>query len=356
MAGLTGRRVWVTGHTGFKGAWLSASLLEQGAEVSGFALAPPTEPNLFDVIGLATRMSHVHGDVRDREAVFAACDAADPDVVFHLAAQAIVRLSYAEPVETFDTNVMGTVHVLDAARRRGKRCAVVIVTSDKCYEERADPRPHVEDDPMGGHDPYAASKGAAELVAAAWRRSFFPRERFGEHGVALATVRAGNVIGGGDWARDRIVPDIVRALLAGRPVPVRNSRAIRPWQHVLDALSGYLRLAERLLGPNAESFAEGWNFGPDPADHVDVRELTERILARWGSGSWEPIAESGAPREAGFLALDTTKARRRLDWRPRFGATEAIDATVAWYAAARDGADLAAFTSAQIRDHAGRRS
>lgn len=356
MAGLTGRRVWVTGHTGFKGAWLSAWLLEQGAIVSGFALEPPTEPSLFDAIGLRRRMTHVHGDVRDREAVASDCAAADPDVVFHLAAQAIVRASYAEPVETIDTNVMGTVHVLDAVRRRRKPCAVVVVTSDKCYQERDDARPHGEDDPMGGHDPYAASKGAAELVTAAWRRSFFPPERHAEHGVAVATARAGNVIGGGDWARDRIVPDIVRALLAGRSVKVRNPAAVRPWQHVLDALSGYLRLAERLSGPDGAGYAAAWNFGPGDADPVSVRELTERILARWGTGSWEPAGDASAPRETAFLALDAGKAARRLDWRPRLDAAEAIEATVAWYAAARDGRDLAAVTASQIRAYAERAS
>lgn len=353
MAGLSGRRVWLTGHTGFKGSWLAACLLDEGAEVHGYALEPPTEPALFDAIGLRRRLHHVHGDVRDREAVASACAAADPDVVFHLAAQAIVRASYAEPVETFDANVMGTVHVLDAVRRRGKPCAVVVVTSDKCYEEHGNPRPHREDDPMGGHDPYAASKGAAELVVAAWRRSFFPAERFGEHGVAVATARAGNVIGGGDWARDRIVPDIVRALFAGKPVALRNPLAIRPWQHVLDALSGYRALALAMLGPEGASFGEGWNFGPAADDRVNVRDLTERVLARWGTGAWELAADAQAPREAPFLALDATKATARLAWRPRWRAAEAVDATVAWYAAARDGKDLAAFTSHQIGEHGG---
>ena len=353
MAGLTGRRVWLTGHTGFKGAWLAASLLDEGAEVSGFSLGPPTEPSLFDAIALRGRLRHVHGDLRDREAVARACSEADPDVVFHLAAQAIVRTSYAEPVETFDANVMGTVHVLDAVRRRGRPCAVVVVTSDKCYEEHGTPRPHREDDPLGGHDPYAASKGAAEIAAAAYRRSFFPPERHAEHGVAVATARAGNVIGGGDWARDRIVPDVVRALFAGRPVVLRNPLAIRPWQHVLDALAGYRALARALAGAGGASFGEGWNFGPDPSDRMNVRDLTEQILARWGSGEWEPASDAGAPREAPFLALDAGKARARLSWSPRWSAAEAVDATVAWYAAARDGADLVAFTSRQIRDHGG---
>lgn len=353
MAGLTGRRVWLTGHTGFKGAWLAASLVEEGADVYGYALDPPTDPSLFDAIGLSGRMRDARGDVRDRERVVRACDEADPDVVFHLAAQAIVRTSYVEPVETFDVNVMGTVHVLDAVRRRGKPCAVVVVTSDKCYEEHGTPKPHREDDPLGGHDPYAASKGAAEVAAAAYRRSFFPAERFADHGVTIATARAGNVIGGGDWARDRIVPDVVRALFSARPVVLRNPLAIRPWQHVLDAVAGYRALALALLGPEGASYGEGWNFGPDPADRLNVRDLTERILSRWGSGTWELAADADAPREAPFLALDAGKARRRLGWAPRWQAADAVDATVLWYAAARDGADLVAFTSRQIHQHGG---
>jgi CDP-glucose 4,6-dehydratase len=353
MALLTGRRVWITGHTGFKGSWLAAWLASAGAEVHGFALDPPTKPSLFETIGLASRIRDVRGDVRDRERVARACDEAGPEVVFHLAAQALVRASYVEPVETFHTNVLGTVHVLDAVRRLGRPCVAVVVTSDKCYEERPAGTLLREDDPMGGHDPYAASKGAAELVTASWRRSFFPEDRFDEHRVALATVRAGNVIGGGDWAPDRIVPDIVRALAAGSPVGLRNPAAVRPWQHVLDALSGYVLLAERMLAEGPRGLAEGWNFGPDPGDRIDVERLTERALAAWGSGTWSRVDEARPPHEAGFLALDTGKARRRLGWRPRWDVGKAIDETIAWYAAHRDGRDMAAFTEGQIAAYLG---
>lgn len=349
MADLSGLRVLVTGDTGFKGAWLAALLVDAGAEVHGFALPPPTTPSLFEAAGLGDRIRHRDGDVRDGEAVLRAVEAARPDVVFHLAAQALVRLSYAEPVETFDTNVMGTVRLLEALRRLSRPAAVVVVTSDKCYEEHGTPRSHVEDDPFGGHDPYAASKGAAEIAVASYRRSFFPPESR----IRVATARAGNVVGGGDFAPDRIVPDIVRALVSGKTVKLRNPAAVRPWQHVLDALSGYVTLAERLLDPGGEAFAEGWNFGPGGDERVDVRALTERMIARWGEGAWEPAGEASPPREAPFLALDVGKAGRRLGWSPRWSVGEAIDATVAWYDAMRRGEDLWETTVAQIRAHRG---
>jgi len=338
---LRGRRVLVTGDTGFKGAWLCTWLLELGAEVWGFALPPPTEPSLFAEAELARRLRHVEGDVRDLAAVRAVIDAAQPEVVFHLAAQALVRPSYVSPGETFDVNVMGTVHVLEALRLWGRSCAVVAVTSDKAYEEHAGPAAYREGDPLGGSDPYSASKGAAEIVIASYRRSFFRR------GVALASVRAGNVIGGGDWAEDRIVPDIVRALLAGEPVRLRNPQAVRPWQHVLDALSGYLWLAARLLGEGAEGLAEPWNFGPEPGTDLDVESLTERILRAWGGGTWQATGEEGGPREAGYLALSIDKAKTHLHWRPTWDVLRAVDETVAWY---KDrGTPAFERTSAQIR-------
>ena len=345
---MRGRRVLVTGHTGFKGSWLAEWLLELGAEVTGLALAPATDPSLFDMLGLAARLTDHRGDVRSLETVLREVDDAKPDVIFHLAAQAIVRTAYVEPVATFATNVMGTVHLLDAVRTLGRPCAVVVVTSDKCYEDRSLRRPYTEDDPLGGHDPYSASKGAAELVAASYRRSFFAPERFAQHGVSLATVRAGNVIGGGDWSSDRVVSDIMGSLSAGQPVRLRNPGAVRPWQHVLDALSGYLWLGARMFKDGAYGLAGPWNFGPDPGDAIPVSELTEQMLRAWGSGSWIDAREPNAVHEAGYLSLDAGKAAQQLAWRPTWRVNEAIEATVAWYKAAVRGADRAAFTRGQI--------
>jgi CDP-glucose 4,6-dehydratase len=343
LAAFRGRRVLVTGDTGFKGAWLCTWLVELGAEVWGFALPPPTDPSLFGQAELARRVRHVEGDVRDLDAVTGVLEAARPEVVFHLAAQALVRPSYASPRETFEVNLLGTVNVLEALRLSGRPCTVVAVTSDKAYEEHAGPAPYREQDPLGGSDPYSASKGAAEIAIACYRRSFF------RHGVALASVRAGNVIGGGDWAEDRIVPDIVRALLRGEPVRLRNPRAVRPWQHVLDALSGYLLLAGRMLREGAEGLAEPWNFGPEPGTDLDVESLTERILHAWGGGTWHATGEEGGPREAGYLALSIDKAKMRLGWRPTWDVARAVDETVAWY---HDG-ETPAFerTVAQIRSY-----
>ena len=328
LTAFRGRRVLVTGDTGFKGAWLCTWLLELGAEVWGFALPPHTEPSLFAQAELARRLRHVEGDVRDLAALTGVLEASRAEVIFHLAAQALVRPSYASPRETFEVNVMGTVNVLEALRLSGRPCAVVAVTSDKAYEEHAGPAAYREDDPLGGSDPYSASKGAAEIAIASYRRSFF------RHGVALASVRAGNVLGGGDWAEDRIVPDIMRALLRGEPVRLRNPRAVRPWQHVLDALSGYLELGARLLRDGGEGLAEPWNFGPEPGTDLDVESLTERILHAWGGGAplpWHATGEEGGPREAGYLALSIDKAKMRLGWRPTWDVARAVDETVAWY-------------------------
>jgi CDP-glucose 4,6-dehydratase len=349
-----GRRVFVTGHTGFKGSWLCAWLLEMGAEPIGYALDPPTDPSLFETIGLAGRMEHHVADVRDAAAVAAAVEAARADLIVHMAAQALVRRSYAAPVETFETNILGTVNVLEAVRRIGRPCAVIVVTSDKCYEPAAVPRLHAEDDALGGFDPYSASKGGAEVVTAAYRRSFFPPQRHAEHGVALASVRAGNVIGGGDWAPDRIVPDIVRALSAGRAVGVRHPEAVRPWHHVLDALSGYLRLGAHMLAGGGADLSGSWNFGPEAGSGISVRALAERVLQAWGQGRWEDLSEPGAPPESPFLGLCIDKAKRHLQWRPVLSLQEAIDATVAWYRSAARGADMYAFTAGQIAEYADR--
>ena len=323
-----GRRVFLTGHTGFKGAWLAEWLLRLGSDVTGYALEAPTEPSLFQVLGLERRLHHIVADVRDRDRLAAEMAAARPSVVFHLAAQAIVRAAYARPHETFETNVMGTVNVLEAARACDTVQAVVIVTSDKSYQNLELRRPFRETDAMGGRDPYSASKGAAELVTQAYRQSFFA------DGAAVASVRAGNVIGPGDWAPDRIIPDIVRAVTAGQPVVVRNPDAVRPWQHVLEPLSGYLWLASRLLDVG-HAFAGPWNFGPtgDAGDRT-VRWVVERFLTAWGSGTWTTPDEGVRhPHEAHHLAVDSTKAREILGWAPVWDAETAVRRTAEWYAA-----------------------
>ena len=323
-----GRRVFVTGHTGFKGSWLVSWLADLGAEVTGYALDPPTDPSLFDALDLSARLNHVVADVRDRDRLFAEMADAQPSVVFHLAAQPLVRLGYAQPRETFETNIMGTVNVLEAARSCDTVCAVVVVTSDKCYDNPEDGRPFREGDAMGGRDPYSASKGCAELVAAAYRSSIL----CSGSSAAVATARAGNVIGGGDWAEDRIIPDCVAALAVGRPIVVRNPEAVRPWQHVLEPLSGYLCLGARLLHHGHE-YAGPWNFGPVEADGArPVRWVVEYFLEEWGRGSWTTPDDPGSqPGEAHYLSLDSGKARGGLGWAPVWDAPAAVRRTAAWY-------------------------
>jgi CDP-glucose 4,6-dehydratase len=339
-----GRRVLVTGHTGFKGAWLSLWLAELGAQVTGYALAPPTEPSLFELAKVADRLTSVIADVRDARRLEATLQRARPEVVFHLAAQSLVREGYANPVETYDVNVMGTVRLLEAVRYDGGVRALVNVTSDKCYDNRGWVWGYREVDPLGGADPYSSSKGCAELVTAAYRRSYLT----GRDGtVALASARAGNVIGGGDWARDRLLPDACTAFAAGRPVRIRRPDAVRPWQHVLEPLRGYLMLAERLWDdPEA---AGPWNFGPDDRDVRPVRWVVERAAALWGDGAgWEADTDAH-PHEAAHLALDCAQAHARLGWRPRWGLEEGLAASVAWYKARHEGKGAAALTLGQIR-------
>lgn len=350
-----GERVLVTGDTGFKGAWLAWWLHGLGADVRGLALPPATRPSLFVQSRLDAVLPHRDLDIREVGALAEAIDEQRPRVVFHLAAQAIVRTSYEQPVETLDTNVMGTAHLLDAVRRAGRPCAVVVVTSDKAYENRADDRAYVETDRVGGHDPYSASKGAAELVVSSYRRSFFPPDGLGAHGVALASARAGNVIGPGDWARDRIVPDAVAALAAGRPVPVRNPDATRPWQHVLEPLAGYLWLGRRLLARDpaeASAACEAWNFGPDQEACRPVRDVVSLVVDAWGGGSWELAGGARAPHEAPMLRLGIGKAVERLGWRPSWGLAESLVRTVRGYralsAAGDDPAAVRALLDAEI--------
>jgi len=342
-----GRRVLVTGHTGFKGSWLVLWLHARGAKVAGYALAPSTEPALWSLLGLADEIRHETADVRDLPALERAFAEYRPEVVFHMAAQSLVRPSYEDPVETYSTNVMGTVNILEAVRRCPEVRVVVNVTSDKCYENRGREHGFREGDPMGGDDPYSSSKGCAELVTAAYRSSFFaPRAQ--DPGVpALASVRAGNVIGGGDWSADRIVPDFVRAVLRDEPLRVRNPKAVRPWQHVLEPLSGYVTLAERLWD-GGQAFWGAWNFGPDDGGARPVEMLADKLVSLWGKPArW--VAHPGPhPQEAHFLKLDSSKARERLGWKPRLGLDKALAWTVEWYKACALGGGARALCLDQI--------
>ena len=336
-----GKRVWLSGHTGFKGSWLSLWLGEMGAIVAGFSLEPPTTPTLFVEARIADRVASTIGDVRDAAAVLRAMADARPDIVIHMAAQSLVRQSYADPVGTFATNVMGTVHVLDAVRQVGTVRAVVVVTTDKCYENREWVWAYREDEAMGGYDPYSASKGCAELAVAAFRRSF-------AHGnVAIASARAGNVIGGGDWAADRLVPDTLRAFAKRQDVLIRNPAAVRPWQHVLEPLAGYLVLAERLWAGGA-AYAEAWNFGPREDDARPVGWIVSELARHWGDDAGWVQDVADAPHEALLLKLDISKARALLDWQPRWSLGTALEHIVAWQRAWLAGNDVAQLSVAQI--------
>lgn len=342
-----GRRVFITGHTGFKGGWLALWLQRLGAEVTGFALTPATTPNLFTLARVGEGMDSRIGDVRDAAALAATMRAARPEIVFHLAAQALVRTGYHAPVETYATNVMGTVHLFEAVRQTPSVRAVVNVTSDKCYDNREWLWGYREIEPLGGADPYSSSKACAELVTGAYRNAYFPPERYAEHGVAIASARAGNVIGGGDWAADRLVPDILRAIAAGEPARIRHSDAIRPWQHVLEPLAGYLMLAERLTEFGC-AYAEAWNFGPAEDDTQPVRWIVERLTQAFGEGARWQLDTAPQPHEAHYLKLDSAKTRSRLGWRPRWNLTQALEAVVSWQLAHAAGEDLRQVCGRQI--------
>jgi len=323
-----GRRVLVTGHTGFKGSWLSVWLRELGAEVLGYSLGPPTNPALFTQAAIGRFVTDVRGDIRDFTHLSAVWREFKPDVVFNLAAQSIVRTSYQLPLDTITTNVLGTVHVMEVARTIDKPVALVLITSDKCYENRELERGYAEEDTLGGRDVYSGSKAAAELLISSYRRSFF----MGDDRIPIASARAGNVIGGGDWASDRIVPDVVRALQCAKAVEVRNPRATRPWQHVLEPLSGYLQLGAQLLADNNGAMRTAFNFGPIADNTRTVEELVSLAIARWGTGEWRDVSTQEAPHEATLLSLDITRATRLLGWRPRWNFEEAVAKTIDWYA------------------------
>jgi len=338
-----GRSVLLTGHTGFKGSWLALWLQQLGARVSGFSSGVPTDPSLFALARVGEGMQSIEGDIRDSDAISAAIAAVTPEIVIHMAAQSLVRPSFIEPRETYETNVMGTVNVLDAVRAAGDGVRVVVnVTSDKCYENREWEWGYREDEPMGGHDPYSSSKGCAELVTAAFRRSFFAAP----DGTRLASARAGNVIGGGDWGTDRLVPDIMRAALAGEEVRVRNPNSVRPWQHVLNPLSGYLVLAQALW--DSPEHACGWNFGPPEEDARPVGWIVERARRLWAQDLRSVLDEGPHPHEARYLKLDSSRARARLGWRPLLTLDAALEATVVWYGRLQAGEDMRAVTLGQI--------
>lgn len=339
-----GRRVLITGNTGFKGAWLSLWLQGLGATVTGYSLSAPTDPSLFNLAGLGESMDCVTADLRDLSRLQRAVCDAQPELIFHLGAQAVVRQSYDDPVETFETNVMGTVHVLEAARKADSVCGVIVVTSDKCYENRGQEQAYRETDALGGHDPYSCSKACAELVASAYRRSFFA------DGPAIATVRAGNVIGGGDWATDRLIPDCMRALLNGRSIHIRNPHAVRPWQHVLEPLGGYLAVARRLLLGD-DSISTEFNFGPQHQDARPVRWIVEQLTALWGEDATWNADEGKHPHEAHYLTVDSSRAHSELGWKPRLGLGTALEWTVAWFRAYAAEMDMRQITLQQIQDY-----
>ena len=344
-----GRRVFLTGHTGFKGSWLSLWLANKGAAVRGFGLDPATTPNLFNTAKVASQIEDIRGDIRTPGALDESVRSFKPEVIFHMAAQPLVREGYRDPVGTFETNAIGTARLLEAVRLTSGVKAVVCVTTDKCYENKEWQWGYREIDPLGGYDPYSSSKACAELIASAYRQSFFPVDRYGDHGCAVATARAGNVIGGGDWSNDRLIPDLIRGFEANRDILIRNPAAIRPWQHVLEPLSGYIQLAEFLSGENAINYATAFNFGPSDEDARPVSWIADKIQHLWGSNTSWKRDERLAPHEAGYLKLDSSRARSELGWRPKLRLEEAIAWIVDWHKSFLRGDNMATVTASQIR-------
>lgn len=347
----SGKKVFLTGHTGFKGGWLTVWLSAMGAKVTGYSLAPNTNPNLYEEAGVASLCEKsLVGDIRNFEEFREAMQLANPDIVIHMAAQPLVRYSYSNPVETYATNVMGTVHVLEATRSCSSVKSVVIVTTDKCYENKEWVWGYRESEPMGGYDPYSNSKGCAELVTASYRQSFFSEKDYPKHGVAIASARAGNVIGGGDWSADRLIPDAITAFESGLPLMIRNPLATRPWQHVLEPLSGYLVLAQALYDQGVV-FNGAWNFGPNDADARSVQEVIELLINQWSdSAVWKQDGQP-APHEAKFLKLDCSKARQELAWNARWSLEKAIEAIVQWQDVFRKRGDIRSVMLSQIKDY-----
>lgn len=324
------KRVLVTGHTGFKGSWLSVWLHELGAEVIGLGQEPYTKRDNYVLSGLKDKIIDLRGDIRDGALMKKIFQEYQPEIVFHLAAQPLVRLSYEIPVETYETNVLGTIHILEAIRVTGSVKVGVMITTDKCYENKEQIWGYRENEPMGGYDPYSSSKGAAEIAISSWRRSFFHPEQYEKHGKSIASVRAGNVIGGGDWALDRIIPDCIKALEAGKPIEIRSPKAIRPWQHVLEPLSGYMLLAQKMWDEPTR-YCEGWNFGPHAESITTVWEVATKVIENYGSGELRDLSDPNALHEAKFLMLDISKAKFRLEWEPRMNIDQTVRLTVEWY-------------------------
>jgi len=339
-----GKRVFLTGNTGFKGSWLSLWLSSLGVEVKGYALNPPTSPSLFNEAEVSSIIDSQIGDIRDQDTLYKSMTAFNPDILIHMAAQPLVRYSYGAPIETYEVNVIGTAKVLEVARSCQNLKAIVNITTDKCYENDARSEGYKENDPMGGYDPYSSSKGCAELVASAYSRSFLQ-----EQDIGLASARAGNVIGGGDWADDRLIPDILRSFEKNEPVVIRNPKATRPWQHVLEPLSGYLVLAQKLY-ENQREYAEGWNFGPNEQDVKPVDWILDRMILKWPNSSWE-LDSSFSPHEAGFLKLDISKAKSKLGWQPVWELSQTLEKIISWHQAWLNKEDMQAACFAEIREY-----
>ena len=341
-----GKRVFLTGHTGFKGSWLSLWLCSLGAEVRGYALNPPTSPSLFNEAKIDTIIDSQIADIRDQDTLHESMTGFNPDILIHMAAQPLVRYSYDAPIETYEVNVIGTAKVLEVARSCPNLRAIVNITTDKCYENDGRAEGYKENDPMGGYDPYSSSKGCAELVASSYRRSFLQ-----DQGIGIASVRAGNVIGGGDWADDRLIPDILRSFEKNKPVVIRNPKATRPWQHVLEPLSGYLILAQNLY-KDQKKYAEGWNFGPNEKDVQPVDWILDKMISKWPNSSWE-LDNNSNPHEAGFLKLDISKAKSKLDWSPVWELSQTLEKIVSWHQAWLNKDDMQAVCLTEIEEYTG---